>query len=63
MNDTDIVAFVADCLYGCDPEPMTVEDAEYTINCWKEEGIEDLPEGLTAETYAAAWNSLIGVTA
>ena len=58
----EIIQLAADCLYGIEPEPITTDEAEYTISCWKEEG-HDLPEGLTPENFAAAWNSLIGVTA
>ena len=40
-------------------DPITLEEAAYTIKCWQEEGSEiaDI-EGLTPETYMEAWNSV-----
>lgn len=52
--------FVNNLYLNCssDHEPMTVEDAAYDIENFIAEGWE-LPEGLTAEAYAEAWNETI----
>lgn len=40
------------------PEPMTVEDAAYDLGNFIADGI-DIPEGITAESYAEAWNTAV----
>lgn len=42
------------CTYN-KPEPITEDDARYTMQAWKEEGFE-YPEWLTPSTFAAVWN-------
>ena len=54
---TEIRSFVADVFLSSTEgrEPMTAEEAEYTIQQWMEEGIE-FPADLDGETYSAVWN-------
>lgn len=54
---TEYRAFVASLTYGEEPVPMTVADAEYTLQQWKEEGSIEPPPGFTAEIYADLWNA------
>lgn len=56
-TNAEIVSFVA-AVYCCSSEgrePITIDEAQYTINAWNEEGIE-IPDGFTAELYAKYWN-------
>ena len=39
------------------PTPMSVADAQYNIDCWKEDEV-DMPDGLTAEMFADEWNRI-----
>lgn len=56
----ELKAFVNSLTYGSEPEPMTVEDAAYTMEQWREEALmDDIPEDLTPELFAALWNSAI----
>lgn len=49
-------AFVGDLIMNeSDPQPWTVEDAAYNMECWAEEDIE-MPEGMTPEMLTAEWN-------
>ena len=57
---TEYRAFVASLTYGEEPVPMTVADAEYTLQQWKEEGSIEPPPGFTAEIYAELWNGWCG---
>lgn len=53
------IPFVASLTYGIDEEdegPMTVEDAQYTMDQWAEEGSIEVPEGFTAEIFSAIWS-------
>ena len=54
----EISAFVASLLYGVEPEPMTVEDAEYNLAEYRA-ALMDLPAGITARKLAAEWNRQI----
>lgn len=56
---TEINSFVASVFLASTEgrEPMTEEDANYTIEAWREEGIE-FPEGLDGKTYSELWNEL-----
>lgn len=58
MSNTEITAFVANLTLHGEHEPMTYDDAFYTLNEWVKEGME-LPEGLTARILADEWNSMI----
>lgn len=37
-------------------EPMTIDAADQSIQEWKNEGMEDIPNGLTAEILTKLWN-------
>ena len=54
----EISAFVASLTYGAEPEPMTIEDAEYNLQEYRAAGM-DLPAGITARKLAAEWNRQI----
>lgn len=54
MNDS-LKNFVASMMYGEELEPMTIEEAAYTIEQWKAEGLE-IPECVTPESYSDEWN-------
>ena len=55
----ETISFLATCLLGeGDPEPMTAEDAAYTMSNWAAEGIE-YPEGMTPDLMSAVWNCLV----
>ena len=59
MKNREISAFVASVLLSePDPYPMTVDDAAYTMRCWRSEGI-DYPKTMTAAVLAYTWNSMI----
>lgn len=58
MSSTEITAFVANLTLHGEHEPMTYDDACYTLNEWVKEGME-LPEGLTARILADEWNEQI----
>ena len=51
--------FVASLLYGAERVPMTVEEAEYTLDAWREENSVEIPEGFTAEIFAHLWNRFV----
>lgn len=59
----EVYELVANCFMheSNEIEPMSIEDAENTINSWKEEGCTELyeTEGLTPETFSEAWNELL----
>ena len=55
----EVYSFLATCLLGeSEPEPMTAEDAAYTMSNWAAEDIE-YPEGMTPDLMAAIWNCLL----
>lgn len=55
----EVVSFLAACLLGeGDPQPMTAEDAAYTMSNWSAEDVE-YPAGMTPDLMAAVWNCLI----
>lgn len=57
MYSSDLINFVAGLTYGADLAPITLEDAAYDIECWKEEDLlEDMPADLTPESYCELWN-------
>lgn len=58
-SDRNISAFVASVLLSeQDPYPMTVDDAAYTMRCWRSEGI-DYPKTMTAAVLAYTWNRML----
>lgn len=40
------------------PAPITIDDAAYDLANFKADGV-DLPDGITPETYAKAWNEAV----
>lgn len=55
----EVVSFLATCMLAeGDPEPMTAEDAAYTMSNWTAEDIE-YPEGMTPDLMSAVWNCLL----
>jgi len=55
-SERNISAFVASILLSeQDPYPMTVDDAAYTMRCWRSEGI-DYPKTMTAAVLSYTWN-------
>lgn len=61
MKNDDLYNLCFSCLIdGCgEHQPITEEEAEYTLRCWKEEGC-DLPEldGVSAKEFADIWNQV-----
>lgn len=57
-RNAEHTAFVASLMYGAELWPMSVEEARYTMEQWKQEGSVEVPEGFTPEIYAKIWNSL-----
>ena len=58
-RNAEHTAFVASLMYGAELWPMSVEEARYTMEQWKEEGSVEVPEGFTPEIYAEIWNAFI----
>ena len=62
MKDNDLMNLCYSCLIdGCGEHKLiTIEEAEYTLKCWQEEGKElaEETEGLTAERFMNAWNKV-----
>ena len=60
MNHDDLMNLCYSCLIDGTSEhrPITLEEAEYTLQAWKEEGDELAEEtkGLAAEKFMNAWN-------
>ena len=60
MNDSDLMNLCFSCLIDTTGEnrSITLEDAEYPLQCWQEEGGELAEEtaDLTAEEFMDAWN-------
>ena len=60
MNQGDLMNLCYSCLIDGTGEhaPITLEEAAYTLQCWKEEGNELAEEtaDLTAEEFMDAWN-------
>lgn len=57
---TEVIAFIAALYCGSpadDRQPMSQEDAWYTIKAWRAEEIE-LPKGLDAYALSKIWNEL-----
>lgn len=63
MTHSDLINLCASCLLDGTGEhaPITIEEAAYTLRCWKEEGGELAEDtaNLTAEDLVNAWNSII----
>lgn len=57
-RNAEHTAFVASLMYGSELWPMSIEEARYTMEQWKEEGSVEIPEGFTPEIYAEIWNDL-----
>lgn len=55
-------SFVSDCytdLSWCEePQPITLEEAEYCLARAREEGFLPVPDDLTASVLAELWNAL-----
>ena len=59
MKNREISAFVASVLLSeQDPYPMTVDDAAYTMRCWRSDGVE-YPQNMTAAVLAYTWNRML----
>ena len=62
MDQDDVMNLCFSCLIDGTGvhSPITVEEAAYTLRCWKEEGSElaDETAGLTAEELLDAWNQV-----
>lgn len=52
--------FINNLFLNCPDTPamMTVEDAAYDLENFRADGV-DLPEGITPEAYAEAWNEAV----
>lgn len=61
MNRSDLVAFLANVMIHCSDgaTPWTAEDARYNLSCWRADGVEGIPDDVTAEDVATTWNDLI----
>ena len=59
-RELEAFAFVSGVFCGSTGErrPITEEEAEYTINAWKEEGI-DVPKSLNPKNFVAYWNYIL----
>ena len=60
MTNEDLMNLCYSCLIDGTGEhkPITLEEAEYTLQAWKEEGneLEEETKGLTAYEFMTAWN-------
>ena len=63
MEKDDLMNLCFSCLIdGCgEHHPITVEEAEYTLECWKEERNElaEETESLSAKDFMMAWNAVL----
>ena len=63
MKDSDLMNLCYSCLIDGTGEhnPITLEEAEYTLQCWREEGNElaEDTEGVSAERFMSAWNRVL----
>lgn len=52
--------FISNLFLNCQETltAITVEDAAYDLENFRTDGL-DLPEGITPETYAEAWNEAV----
>lgn len=52
--------FISNLFLNCQevPTTITVEDAAYDLENFRADGV-DLPDGITAESYAEAWNEAV----
>ena len=59
MNQGDLMNLCFSCLIDGTGEhaPITLEDAAYTLQCWKDEGIDY--DGLAPEAFMLAWNEVL----
>ena len=59
MTTADIYNLAYSCLIDGTGyhEPITLEEAAYTLQCWKDEGIDY--DGLTPEAFMLAWNEVL----
>lgn len=53
-----LINFTACLLFDNPPDHMTIEDAAYNIECWRQEKIK-LPRDITPEKLAACYNSMV----
>ena len=62
MKYDDLMNLCYSCLIDGTAEhrPISLEEAGYTLQCWKEEGNElaEETEGLTADEFMKAWNQV-----
>lgn len=62
MKHTDLMNLCFSCLIdGCgEHKPIALEEAAYTLRCWREEGAElaEETEGVTAQEFMDAWNQV-----
>ncbi len=62
MTHEDVMNLCFSCLMGSASQsaPITREDAQYTLDCWHDEGGELAEDtaGLTADELMEAWNEL-----
>ena len=62
MKHDELVNFCYSCLIdgGGEHSPITLEEAEYTLRCWREEENELANDtaDLTAPEFMSAWNSV-----
>ena len=57
LNHEELASFVASCLLGeSDRQPLSVESAAVALAEWQKEGMDDLPEGITAQALSDEWN-------
>ena len=59
MTTADIYNLAYSCLIDGTGyhEPITLEEAAYTLQCWKDEGIDY--DGLAPEAFMLAWNDVL----
>ena len=59
MTTADIYNLAYSCLIDGTGyhEPITLEEAAYTLQCWKDEGIDY--DGLAPEAFMLAWNEVL----
>lgn len=62
MTTKELENFCFSCLLdgGTETAPITLENAEYTLRCWKEEqnGIAEDVSDLSAAEFMVTWNNV-----
>lgn len=63
MTQNDLANLCFSCLMdgSTDPAPITLDDAAYTLRCWREQGGELAAQtkDLTPEAFMTAWNNTL----